>query len=267
MDVEKPAKRRSRKGEKAALMRQLGQEGAFGRKRPPRVGRKPRVEPTAELCREIIDRFNDGEFVVDICASDDRFPSDRAFRAFVAQDAELMADWLAAKAGAAEAGVAKARKRLWRTVKGPDGREDSAAAARDRAIAEFEFRRAAALDPGTWSMKSEHSLVGDATRPIVVQPRPMTPSQLSALLTEAERELGLPVLEGVSPRERLRNLELTSEPLPPPVYQLTHVRDSAEPEKGPQKPQDGFSSSDGGMGRAEPVGRPAGSQGPWDRNP
>jgi hypothetical protein len=178
------------KGQKAALMRQMGEDGAFGPKRPPRVGRKEPVTPTLELCIEIIELFERGEMLIDICESDPRFPTELAFRMFVSRDEALSARWANAQTPSADALMAHAWRRLNREVIGPDGRHDSGAVARDRAIGEFAHLLASARDPARWSRKSEHMVVGDQLRPIALR-EPLLPSEVAREmlrhLAEAER--------------------------------------------------------------------------------
>ena len=107
------------RGAKAALMRQMGEDGAFGPKRPPRVGRKEPVTPTLELCIEIIELFERGEMLIDICESDPRFPTELGFRMFVSRDEALSARWANAQTPSADALMAHAWRRLNREVIGP----------------------------------------------------------------------------------------------------------------------------------------------------
>jgi hypothetical protein len=84
------------KGTKAALMRQMGEEGAFAPKLPARVGRKPPVVCTPDLALEMIERFGRGE-TLSALERDARFPTRQAFHQFAVRDEALSAKWENAK--------------------------------------------------------------------------------------------------------------------------------------------------------------------------
>jgi hypothetical protein len=214
------------KGTKAALMRQMGEEGAFAPKLPARVGRKPWVLVTQELALEMIERFGRGETLSSL-ERDHRFPTRQAFHQFVIRDEALAAKWENAKRLHAEVLMEQTGPIADREVLAPDGRHDTGAVQRDKLRIEQRHLRAAALDPQRWGRKSETTLVGDVARPLVVR-EPLMPAEVAREmlrhLAEAERELGLPVLDSAPPAERLRNLKLTGLPLPPPIYALEHQR-------------------------------------------
>ena len=77
------------RGAKAALMNQMGEEGAFAPKMPARVGRKPPVLVTQELALEMIDRFGRGETLTAL-EREMRFPTRQAFHQFVVRDESLL---------------------------------------------------------------------------------------------------------------------------------------------------------------------------------
>jgi hypothetical protein len=159
----------SRKGEKAALMREMGERGAFASKLPARVGRKPPVLMTQELALEVIERFAAGETVSAICASDERFASDRSFRTFISRDEAMAAEWATAKAMHAERLMEDILDIADNDAKGPDGRVDSGAVQRDRLRCDVRHLRAAALDPARWGRKTEQTIKGDAANPLVIE--------------------------------------------------------------------------------------------------
>lgn len=183
----------SRKGEKTALQREMAAAGEFGRKLPARVERKPPVICTPELASEIVERFAAGETVIAICASDDRFPSDRSFRTFVSRDEALVAKWENAKRLHAEVLMEQTGEIADREVIGPDGRHDSGAVQRDRLRIEQRHMRAAALDPARWGRQSTQVIKGDADNPLVVKEEIMMEKRIELFLafqarTERPRE-------------------------------------------------------------------------------
>jgi hypothetical protein len=221
---------RKNKGAKAALMREMGERGEFAPKLPARVGRKPPVICTPELALEMIERFGRGETLTAL-ERKPGFPTRRAFHALIVRDEALAAKWENAKRMHAEFLMEETGPIADREVIAPDGRHDSGAVQRDKLRIEQRHLRAAALDPARWGRKTENTIVGDAARPVVVR-EPLMPHEVAAEmlrhLREAEIELGLPVLESASPKERLRNLVLSGAPLPPPLYEISYQRSEDE---------------------------------------
>jgi hypothetical protein len=58
--------------------------------------------------------------------------------------------------------------------------------------------------------------------------RPMTAVEVQAemerLIAEAEEETGIATIEGLSHKERIRNLIVSEQPLPPKIYQIAYNR-------------------------------------------
>jgi hypothetical protein len=156
------------RGAKAALMRQMGEDGAFAPKLPARVARKPPVVCGPELALEMIERFGRGE-TLSALERDPRYPSRQSFHQFVVRDETLAARWENAKRLHAEVLMEQTGPIADREVIGPDGRHDSGAVQRDKLRIEQRHLRAAALDPARWSRKSEHTVVGDPNKPLTVK--------------------------------------------------------------------------------------------------
>jgi hypothetical protein len=92
----------------------------------------------------------------------------------------------------------------------------------------IDARRATAalLDPARFGTnRTETTIVGDPERPVYVAV-PLMPHEIedrmSRLLAECESEMGLPVLENLSHKERLRNMLISEQPLPPPIYAIAN---------------------------------------------
>jgi hypothetical protein len=158
----------SRKGEKAALMRQMGEEGAFAPKLPAKVERKPPVRVTQDLALEMIERFGRGETLTAL-ERNPQFPTRQAFHQFVIRDEALAAKWEYAKQLHAEHLMEQTGEIADREVIGPDGRHDSGAVQRDKLRIEQRHMRAAALDPARWGKRVEQTIKGDANSPVAIQ--------------------------------------------------------------------------------------------------
>ena len=175
----------------------------------------------------MIERFGRGETFTGL-ERDPRFPPRKSFHQFVARDEALAAKWENAERLHAEALMEQTGPIADREVIGPDGRHDSGAVQRDKLRIEQRHLRAAALDPARWSKKSKTTIVGDVARPAGCQGALNAGgggrASCSAIFKEAEKELGMPsARERSSEAERLRNLMLTGQPLPPALYQITYA--------------------------------------------
>ena len=83
------------------------------------------------------------------------------------------------------------------------------------------------LPPDEYGDRTTTKIVGEEGKPVYFD-RPLTPTeirkQIEELLTENEQEIGLPSSSGLSPKERLRNIMLSGQPVTPALYQITHQR-------------------------------------------
>jgi hypothetical protein len=219
---------RSRKGEKTALMREMAAAGEFAPKLPARVERKPPVICTPELALEVIERFSSGETVKAICASDDRFPTDRSFRTFIRRDEALSARWQTALRMHAEQLMEDIVTIADTDMKGPNGLVDNGQVQRDRLRVEVRHLRAAALDPARWGKQSTQTLVGDPDRPITMKTT-LAPVEVTlgirALLVANERAMGLLSDESRSDRERLAAITGSGKPVSPALYEILNGDD------------------------------------------
>jgi hypothetical protein len=195
----------SRKGEKAALMRQMGEEGAFAPRLPSRVpegGRRPDVRVTEELLREACERFAAGETLKSICL-DAHMPERTSIYRFTLTDSRYEEMWAAAKEAHAARLMDDALDIADADVKAPDGRVDNGQVQRDRLRCEMRQMRAASLDPRTWGRKTEQTIKGDADNPLVVKEEITMEKRIELFLafqarTERPRELsgfGKPAIE------------------------------------------------------------------------
>jgi hypothetical protein len=209
------------KGTKVALQREMAAAGEFAPKLPARVERKPPVICTPELALEVIERFSSGETVKAICASDDRFPTDRSFRTFIRRDEALSARWETALRMHAERLMEDILTIADNDAKAPNGMVDNGQVQRDRLKVEVRHLRAAALDPARWGKRTETTLVGDANRPVEMKTS-LSPIEvrigIKALLVENERSMGLLTDESRSERERLEAIQAAKKPMTPALY-------------------------------------------------
>jgi hypothetical protein len=220
----------SRKGEKAAMMRQMGEEGAFAPKLPsrvPRVGPKPRIAATVELMREACERFSKGETLSAICL-DAHMPDRTCLWRFTLTDPQYEQMWAAAKAMHAEHLMDQTGPIADREVIGPDGRHDPGAVQRDKLRIEQRHMRAAALDPQRWGKQSTQTLVGDPDRPITMKTT-LAPVEvmlgIRALLIANERAMGLLTDESLTDRERLAAITTSGKPVSPALYEILNEED------------------------------------------
>jgi hypothetical protein len=217
----------SRKGEKAALMREMAERGEFAPKLPARVGRKPPVTPTVELLREACDRFSKGETLRSICL-DDRMPDRTNLWRFTLTNPEFEEMWATAKALHAELLMEQTGPIADREVIGPDGRHDAGAVQRDRLRIEQRHMRAASLDPARWGKQSTQVIVGDADRPVVTKTT-LSPLEVTlgirALLLANERSMGLLVDETRTDQERLAAVVSSGKPMTPALYEALNPED------------------------------------------
>jgi hypothetical protein len=112
----------------------------------------------------------------------------------------------------------------------PDGTPVPVWESTQRSKLRVDARRmvAAVLDPERFGTnKIEQKIVGDPARPVYVD-RPMTAVEVQAemerLIAEAEEETGITTIEGLSHKERIRNLIVSEQPLPPTIYQIAYNR-------------------------------------------
>jgi hypothetical protein len=217
----------SRKGEKAALMREMRERGEFAPKLPARVGRKPPVTPTVELLREACERFSKGETLTAICR-DAHMPDRTNLYRFTLTDPQYEEQWATAKAMHAERLMEETGPIADRQVIGPDGRHDSGAVQRDKLRIEQRHMRAAALDPARWGRKTEQTIVGDADRPVTMKTT-LAPVEvmlgIRALLVANERAMGLLTDESRSDRERLAAVVSSGKPVSPALYEILNEED------------------------------------------
>jgi hypothetical protein len=159
------------KGTKAALMREMGEQGEFAPKLPrrtPVVGHRPRIPATVGLLLEACERFSKGETLSAICL-DAHMPDRTCLWRFTLTDPQYEQRWSAAKAMHAEHLMDQTGAIADREVIGPDGRHDSGAVMRDKLRIEQRHMRAAVLDPARWGRKTEQTIKGDANSPIVIE--------------------------------------------------------------------------------------------------
>jgi hypothetical protein len=213
------------KGQKPELQRELA---AVTPKPVARAGRKSPVTPTQELALEVISRFESGEMVSAICASDERFPTDRAFRTFIRRDEALAARWETAKQLQAERLAEDAIAIADHDAVGADGRVDPGKVQRDKLRVDVRMTRAAALDPARWGRKTEQTIVGDPNRPVETRAT-LAPIEvvvgIRALLTANERSMGLITDESSTDQERLARITSSGKPVTPELYEALNPED------------------------------------------
>jgi hypothetical protein len=212
----------SRKGEKAALMREMGERGEFAPKLPARVGRKTPVPVTQEIILAMIERFEQGETLTAL-EREPQFPTRRGLHMFVSGDEAMAARWEHAKTLHAEHLMDQTGMIADREVIGPDGRHDSGAVQRDKLRIEQRHMRAAALDPARWGRKSEQTVVGDPNRPVETRTT-LAPVEvvigIRALLIANERAMGLLTDESRTDRERLAAITTSGKLVSPALYEI-----------------------------------------------
>jgi hypothetical protein len=213
------------KGQKPALQRELA---AVTPKPVARVGRKSPVTPTREWALGVIDRFSSGEMVSAICASDESFPTDRAFRLFIRRDEALAARWEIAKQLQAERLAEDAIAIADHDAVGADGRVDPGKVQRDKLRVDVRMTRAAALDPQRWAKQSTQTIVGDQDRPVVTRTT-LAPIQITlgirALLLANERAMGLLTDETRSDQVRLAAITSSGKPVTPELYEALNAEE------------------------------------------
>jgi hypothetical protein len=189
-----------------------------------------------ELAYKICSRLAEGNSLKTICKADDMpdrgtvtrwLASNALFAAMIMRARELQAEALVEEA------MEIADEPRGDVIVKPDGSTLTNWENVQRSKLRVDTRRwyAAKLAPKKFGELVTQEIVGANGGPVLIQ-QPLTERQigdeLSRLPTEAEREIGLPTLEGVPNRERLRNILVTGHPLTPDLYRLTHER---KPEK------------------------------------
>jgi hypothetical protein len=112
-------------------------------------------------------------------------------------------------------------------IEGPDGKQAVDWQNVQRAKLRCDSRKwvAAKLVPRKYGEKTTTQLTGAGEGPIQIGP-PMTPAEvaiaLADLMTNAEREMGLPSGEGRSNSERLTAIRMTGRAIPPELYSALH---------------------------------------------